>query len=216
MVALDAIEDIRRHRISECAIMHDVAWQQLVIDILRIIFSWPVIIGLVVVLLRTPLGSALKRVTDFEGFGVKSRFGEGIQRAEDAVEQLSTPPASISPAEPAEEPIDLAEQLSTIAAISPGAAVVISWNEIEQSLGHLYRQSGNDLWPGISPYVAMSELIDQGIIPKTLGKPLNELRNLRNSVAHGLAEPNTAEALAYLQIAQNVQAILDGILALDE
>jgi hypothetical protein len=190
-----------------------VPWQEFVISLLRTLISWPVVVFAGLLLFRHPLKKVVARLTRFEGFGVTTEFGEGLERAEEEVSELQAPDGEVptrgdgSRAQP-----DATDLL--LAKASPGGAVVTAWIGIEKKLERVVREHLDD--PRRRPHATVTtrdldQLAKANVIPVELSRSLHEMKLLRNMAAHGHSEPSTVEAIAYQQLAREVTSVLDGI-----
>jgi hypothetical protein len=187
-----------------------VSWQEFVTKILGLVLSWPDF-GLVALLvLRQPITAAIGRIRTIEGLGVSGTFGADLARVEEEVGALTEEPAAGG----SQEDLALAQH-------APAGAVLYAWSDVERSLRRLTGLYGQT-WPnsrGRSASGSGAEsgsMVEGGILPGGLLQPIQELRLLRNKVAHGAHEPTTGEALTFMGTAQDVRDVLDRLSALKE
>ncbi|MET9288807.1 hypothetical protein [Nocardia beijingensis] len=197
------------------------AWQELVVKLLEVVVSWPVVVVVGLVILRKPLRSVVERLTRIEAFGVTGDFGERLAQLEEHVDELEAPStngegntAERRSGTPADD-FSGYDGLLRIVQVMPELGVVKAWMDVERAIDLLYEQ----LEPGDRRpkpiYVKARSLVGAGVLPERVVKPLDELRALRNQVAHGLHKPNVGEALTYVQRAEEVTRLLAAAGSLD-
>lgn len=109
------------------------------------------------------------------------------------------PPVTSGASGPA--PTDMMEE---IAKLSPPAAMMASFAELETELG-LARAPGANL---DSAATLAKQLDDGGKIPRELAASIAELSAARNDATHGRAKPTAAEAMAFIGKTRSVRARL--------
>src|SRR5688572_25366853 len=99
--------------------------------------AWPVAIALAVFWLRTPLRRALDglRLRKLDVGPLAAEFGEAVQEAEEAAEELPAPDASV-------EDRALSTELGYVTATAPRAAVILAWAAVERELEALADEAG--------------------------------------------------------------------------
>lgn len=141
---------------------------------------WPVAVVVLVILMRKPLGDALShRLRRLKAGPVEAEFD---REAIEVREELRRIP-EVAAAEPRQEPVSLTEELTTLADVSPRAAVLEAFARIEKRLGDLLetaklphtRRSGTAL----AKLAANHELISTETRDSIEG-----LSSLRNLAAH--------------------------------
>jgi hypothetical protein len=183
------------------------------------LLSWPVLLLAVVFFFRGQIKSLLQRISEWEGFGQRVKFGEELAAVEEQLEQLerfkrweareAEPPFS-PPQLAALEDMDARfDEIERDVEASPSAVILAAWQEVEHALYQLEEVTGEDKdHPGLyrrDPAAILSRIPDpeeQGI-PTMVGV-INEMRKLRNDVAHGSPSPTAGEALAFAQRARDV------------
>ncbi|MEU7628605.1 DUF4145 domain-containing protein [Nocardia sp. NPDC049220] len=190
------------------------AWQELVVKLLEIVVSWPVVVVVGLVLLRKPLRSVVERLTRIEAFGVTGDFGQRLAQLEEHVDELEAPSHNgedvTAQRQSGTSIDDLSgyEGLLRIVQAMPELGVVKAWMDVERAIDMLYQQLEPEDRRPKPIYVKIRSLVSAGVLPDRVVKPLDELRTLRNQVAHGLHKPNVGEALTYAQRAEEVTRLL--------
>ena len=173
--------------------------------------AWPVTIGVAAYLLRKPLLGLLPNLRRFKYKELEIQFGEQLEKLEQELGQ-EPPPKQIAP--PTDRQLIVDERFDALAAISPSAAVLEAWIDIESGLQELARQKF--IGEGrIRPMTFITrELKSRGIISPRLVTLLNDLRVLRNQAAHPMAEREISlmEARRYKEIVDQVRDELHSLL----
>lgn len=179
--------------------------------------SWPVLVLAIVFLFRAPVTDLLGRVRSYEGMGQKVTFGEKLAKTEDsvdaAVEAMEAVPHPSLPAADstfAIEPSALEREAET----NPSYGVLSAWENLVSRLRDLLGtvQAGEQAARQALPRNAgrlVSELQRQEVLSFGARQAIDELRELRNRVAHGQYNPTHGEALAYVRA---VEELIDVIM----
>jgi hypothetical protein len=152
---------------------------------------WPLVVVAAIVLFRKPLSALIGRVTHYEGLGQKLDFGSALAEAEGSVGRAvesATIPRRRREGEPS--------LIGQAAQSNPPYVIIQAWEQISGALDLLkdVAQPGRKgSWNGRIP----PELIENGIVAADFAQAIQELRELRNRVAHGQSDPTPGEAAAY-------------------
>ncbi len=142
--------------------------------------AWPATIGVAVYLLRKPLVELLPNLRHLKYKDLDIRFGEGLEKLEQEVEPRPSP-EQIPPRSDLQTIAD--ERFELLAEISPGAAVLEAWTDIERKL-RILAQRHDIQEPSRSITRITRALVKREIISSRLASVLDHLRFLRNSAAH--------------------------------
>ena len=168
--------------------------------------AWPVAAVVLALLLRRPLLGLLPLIQKLRYGPLELDFGRRV--AELAVEAERALPAEGQPDAGPE-----AARLSELAQVSPRAAVLEAWLQIEQAAMAL---SGRDGLPLSSrelrtPLLLGQALEQAGVLDAAKLEIYHRLRNLRNAAAHAAVfELDTEAALEYVRLALRLAAFLRG------
>jgi hypothetical protein len=166
---------------------------------------WPLVVGLVLIVFRKPISALIGRIRSYKGFGQELTFGRQMATAEDSVEeavQSSSADTSTRRAV-ASKPSPLARE----AGANPSFVVIQSWEFLSSALADLIGAAfPNDPYRG-SPVRMLDTLSNREVVNTEFVKAVYDLRDLRNSVAHGQSNPTPGEALAYAESAQELSMI---------
>lgn len=188
--------------------------------------AWPATVVFGLVLLRRPLRSLLGRVVSYDGPVGKVTFGERLEQLEmldekrklDAADEVRpSHDEAVGSEDELGEP-DEFRKLAELAAISPPAAVVMSWQTLEPLLFELSRRAGPDATRHTPPrarpggFFMTKALSEDGILPGALAATVDGLRRVRNEAVHGNDVKITeSEALGYADIAMSAARHLRAI-----
>jgi hypothetical protein len=181
-------------------------WLQLLASIVDSL-AWPVTIGIAAYLLRRPLLELLPNLRLFKFKEFEIQFGERLERLEQELGQ-EPPPIPKEPRSDWELIAD--ERFDALAAISPNAAILEAWVDIESTLQELARhrflRANMERRPR-SALQIIRELGSRQIISPKLASMLDDLRGLRNVAAHPTADKqiSLSEARRYKDIVDQVR-----------
>jgi hypothetical protein len=159
---------------------------------------WPIVVVVVIVVLRKPLGELIGRTRRYEGLGQKVEFGPGMAEAEDSVgKAMQNAPMAEKAGEVLPNP------LVRQAEDNPSYVVLQAWDQLSLTIADLVgvvlpgKRTGS--W---SPLESLPALKKSKLVANDFVKAVAELGGLRNQVAHGRSEPTPGEAVAYAEAAQ--------------
>lgn len=182
------------------------------------LLSWPVLILVIVLIFRRQIAGLIGRIRSYEGLGQKLTFGDQLAETEDSVDAAvesiaSSPDGTDAPTRPA---LDSADPLAREAEENPSFAVIQGWEGLSRSLQGLITTA---LGPGRgtpkSIPRATRELERAGIVNDRFVQAVEELRQLRNKVAHGQHNPSPGEAVAYVASARELSRAAETLSALE-
>ena len=169
------------------------------------ILVWPAALIVLVVILRKPLADLLRTARKVKYKDFEIEFQKGIdslkQEASEALPDTAEP-------ENGKVEVDLFE----LAEVSPSAAVLEAWRSVETSAKALIAGRGHEVdYDVATPYKMIQDILVGGkIIEEKKGKIFNELRQLRNKVAHATGYRLTTEqAEEYVRLALRMKDYLD-------
>jgi hypothetical protein len=159
--------------------------------------AWPVAAVVIAVLFRKPLGDALATVRSLKvGDVVEATFGADVEHLKQAAGDLPT----------------VHTDAAAIAAVSPRAAILEAWIDLEQAARAALkrRHAGLDAAALRQPIALASALAEHGVLKPRRLAVFDELRNLRNAAAHAerfRLEPSAA--VGYVGLAKGLASELD-------
>lgn len=203
----------------------------------------PATILVALLIFRGPLAELLSRIISYEGLGQKFNFGQKLAGAEKSVNkavaqaqesvgqtQLGAADAEKMAADNALWKITSTEQgpydidldradlieLAELATSNPSFVVIKAWEDFEAALMDLV----GTVFPGtrhVYPLRRLPDLVKERHVDASFVNAVQELRDLRNNVAHGQHNPTAGEAVTYLEsarelagVARNRAAYLEG------
>jgi len=136
------------------------------------IIAWPGTTLTLAWFFRTELRAVLARISSLKYKDWEARFDKGLSQVEREIGPVKEEGIE------SEETFDRLERLTEI---SPRAAILEAWIELEQALFHLaeaYQINGR------SPLRIIEGLYNKGVVTKELASAFHEMRQLRNEAAH--------------------------------
>lgn len=182
---------------------------------------WPLVVVLAMLVLQKQLrglvdglGRRLKSIKGPGGF--QADFSDELKQIQEVADDARLPPAEAAPSAQVEmfgAGLQAAARLGRLAEISPGAAVLDAWREIETMLRRLARRKDLPDSEVRSTMLLVRYLNKRGIIDSDIAAIINDLRSLRNSVAHAKeVDLSLEEARSYVILGARVIARLRNIL----
>lgn len=176
--------------------------------------AWPIALVVVALIFRGQITKLLKRIKGAKYGDAQVSFGEDLDKVERKVEVIApTPEANEQQDDLANIP-DLDPTLAAIAnehnkfaqlaAISPSAAVLNSWTDVEFALRELMNIHGISSVSGQRSGFQMGmTLHKQKVLDRETMDVINELKNLRNDAAHG-REVSLLDAYRFADLARKL------------
>ncbi len=173
------------------------------------ILVWPLVILTSVFLFRKPISDIGKRLTKLTYRDLRVDFGETLTRVEHAVsqetaEKVGSPAVVVAPA------ISARDRFERLAEISPTAAVVETWIDVENMLNTMALHHGL-IDERVKSSSKLIKLMGSAkVIDHRTAAILDDLRSLRNAAAHGDAgrDISTNDALRFRALSDNMISIL--------
>jgi hypothetical protein len=161
--------------------------------------AWPGAVVLLVTMLRKPLSDLIPLLQRLKYKDLELEFGKVIEEVKEEV-QAQLPPV------PATKALTTGASavLVKLAEMSPRAAIIEAWREVEDSLLDAAKRKGLDLPPRqvTLPVYVIRLMHAKGLVDSDKLTIVNDLRMLRNSAAHA---PDFAlskdSALEYAELA---------------
>jgi hypothetical protein len=164
--------------------------------------AWPTVVGFVVYLFR----KEIKPLLPYARLRLKHNDTEVDIRLEMAKETAEKLPQGESLPPPTKEETD---RFIKVAALSPRAAILESWLQVEEALMSLAETAGLSTERGRSALFMLRWLRSNEIIDPPTASVLDDLRSVRNRVVHDYSfESNMKEALGFRHLAEQAVAAL--------
>jgi len=170
--------------------------------------AWPTSILITIWLFRRQIVQVLPQLRKVKYKDFEAEFGEAVRKLKAKAIPM------LQPVNAEEVLPESSAKLERLVEISPSAAVQEAWKEIESAAKALIDRLGYKLDYGIpTPYRLIERILEKTeIIEQRKLKIFNELRRLRNKVAHAEEYEVTPEqALDYIQLARSLKNFLDDI-----
>ncbi len=159
--------------------------------------AWPVATVTIVVFLRRPMGRLLVLLKRVKYGDVEAEFGDGVKEATKEAEEV------LAIVEDTKTEPTISDRLAGLLALSPNAAVLDAWREVEKTARAMIRRKGvNPPPPSAKPLLIRDFLAKNHMLAPEEQKIFDRLRQLRNVAAHAAGrEVNCDDAEAYLSLA---------------
>ena len=152
----------------------------------------------------------LPRLRSFEGMGQKVTFGETLAATEGsvdaAVEGMDAGPKAVEGSGSGSED-DRSTLLAKEAESNPSFSILSAYERLNGALGELVssRLPVPDGGRRVTlPFQRLRDLQKNGVVNENFVSAVNQLRLLRNDVAHGQHNPSAGEAVAYVESAEEL------------
>jgi hypothetical protein len=166
--------------------------------------AWPLTVTLVALMFRQEIRKVASRLSTLSYGDMKAEFEKDLNKLERDVKELSVKESSTKVERPKNdsETLDSYERLSRIAEISPRAAIMEAWRDIEvttKQVTDAYEISTDGQIAGVK---AIRELVHQHLLPESVVSVYEQMRRLRSRAAHAADFKITAdEAKRYIDTA---------------
>ncbi|OUE28657.1 hypothetical protein BFL35_16430 (plasmid) [Clavibacter michiganensis] len=171
--------------------------------------AWPVATVLLVVVMRKPLGVALRSVRRVKAAGVEFDFGTELADVEDAVDALTEGlPAGATDSRP---PTNAGEG-PTPAGVDPSGVIIRAWERLSDEIvafadvAKVGLRNDGGRRRNLRTLVHLFQVDD--LLDRGATHVIFELYDLRNRVAHGKHVPTPGEALIYEASADDVRGYI--------
>jgi len=168
--------------------------------------AWPASLLVTLFMMRRPLAELLPYIQRLKYKDLEVDFAKKLERIEavmDSVDEGSIPKNEL-PVEVEQEPLPKtrAELLEKLAELSPNAAILESWQNVERTLDFYFQSRGIER-PHSGQEIS-SHLDYDPNFPPQLVSAYQELRLLRNRAAHDRENLTTAHAKEFSSLADRL------------
>ena len=175
-----------------------------IIELIKVVPWWPLTVLFLALLFRAEIRRAFGRLLQLKYKEFEATFKDELREAEAEVKDVATLRQNQVTVLPEPAPTDGKDQeLARIAEISPRAAIVEAWRDIElatHALADKYAVRGEHRIEGST---TIRDLIAKGALPEEFLRLYNRLRRLRSQAVHA---PDFAlekdEAERYINLAR--------------
>ena len=168
--------------------------------------AWPLVLIAALVILRRPLGQLIPLLQRIKYKDFELEFG---RKLDDIKSKMELEPVEI----PTDELIKSEERIAKLAEVSPRAAVLEAWRQLELKLSCITQKQAQiqgKTVTKLSVQDAMLRLAASGVLTPSTSGTLRELRYLRNQSAHAPDFAlSVASALEYARVAGQLAAMLE-------
>ena len=153
-------------------------WLTFIADMTKAIV-WPLAISCIIFVMRRPLANLLPQLQSLRWKDFQIDFGRRIESIE---REAQTALPEVHLGEPQEGP-GREDRFAALAEVSPSAAVLDAWLDVERALRAAASRHGIPLSPATLSSLARA-LAERGVLDPATMSIFDSLRKLRNNVAH--------------------------------
>jgi hypothetical protein len=148
--------------------------------------AWPFTVIIIALLFRQEIRKTANRLSALSYKDVKAEFEHDLNKLEKDIKELPAKESSSKTNHPENdlETLNSYERLRRIADISPRAAVMEAWRDIEvttKQVTDAYEISTDGQIAGVK---AIRELVNQHLLPESVVSVYEQMRRLRSRAAH--------------------------------
>ncbi len=166
---------------------------------------WPVALLLIFIVFKEPLRELLPGLRRLSYKGLVLEFERKLDQLETKAEQAHLPPPQEVPTSAAlgrVREVPLVELAEMVAQVSPPAAVVETWRQLELAISNIFTRMGR---PEPRSWVITRLILKhEGILSQSAMSVLQDLRALRNHAVHAGLELTPEQAIQYAVLAQRL------------
>ena len=178
-------------------------WLEFVSSVVRSVV-WPAVVVSMSLLFKPSIISALRQIRHLKAPGIEADFGDYLADVEKQTEAVLD-----AAGVPNEEIIADPSQRVTN---DPSGTIMRAWQNVSAQIASVSFAVDSVSAGSRNPSEQVRRLIAAGILDPRINESIQELRQLRNLVAHGKHNPTEGEALAYADTADEVSAYLRFVL----
>jgi hypothetical protein len=169
--------------------------------------AWPISVLVIALAFKREIVQLLRTISTFRYKDVELQFGRKIESLKAEADQANLPPLrakrELFVGEQAPEPSQELIYLNELVDLAPKAAVMEAWREVERAIRDASKRL--DLPITGTNRDAIHRFKASGRVEPTLTRMIDDLRQLRNSVAHvGEFELSAYRAEEYVKLALRV------------
>jgi hypothetical protein len=148
--------------------------------------AWPLTVIIVALMFRQEIRKIASRISTLSYGDMKAEFEKDLDKLEKDVKELSVKETSINIKHPKNDTVtlDSYERLSRIAEISPRAAIMEAWRDIEVTTKQVTDAYGISSQGQIVGVRAINELVQKHLLPQSVISVYEQMRRLRSRAAH--------------------------------
>lgn len=166
--------------------------------------AWPASLLVLVFLVRDELKKLIPALENLRYKGFEVEFGRKVAELEEQAEAADLPPSESYLGD------DQESVVARLVPISPRAAVMEAWREVEMAMRGAARRHDIGLSQQLGVRLMAEELSKAGVLSPSTVDLLSDLRALRNEAAHAKeVDLAPGDAWEYAQLAERIRNKLD-------
>jgi hypothetical protein len=148
--------------------------------------AWPVTVIIIALLFRHEVRHTASRLSSLSYKSLKADFEQDLSNLEKDVKELAPkePVAKANRIEEDKDAVNSYERLKRIADISPRAAIMEAWRDIEVTTKKVADAYGVSTQGQIAGVRAINELVQLHLLPDSVTSVYEQMRRLRSRAAH--------------------------------
>lgn len=154
---------------------------------------------------RTELTGLLSRLQTVKVPGGEATFGEQLASAEASVDAFKDSAPEVVAAEES-RPLEPAPVTA-----DPSGLVLAAWEDLSEAIFAVRKATAGRGRPSTQVQVVLRQLADEGIVNDLFVRSVEQLRELRNEVAHARAVPTPGAARNYAEQARELSSAAEAI-----
>lgn len=165
---------------------------------------WPVVVICALILFRRPLTDLIGRLKSYEGLGQRLTFGDRLAAAEASTDEAVSQSAITSPSQLRQGAADTDIEIDSLVLSSesnPSYSILQAWEQLSIAI----TKYADAVFPGGfirgSAINQLPRMLNSGFTTESFVRAVQDLKNLRDKVAHGEHKPTPGEAITYVDTA---------------
>lgn len=179
-------------------------WMELVASLVGSL-AWPIAAVIIAAIFHKQIAALLAKIRKLNWGDASVELSEQLDKVENKARAIEAEvPQPALPA-PEQEPPD--DRFQALLAISPSAAILDAWKQVERRLVSLGKeQFGNEI-KYTPPHKIAEKLAGNGVLMSSVVGMVEDLRMIRNEASHS-KEVSVTDALRFNQLALQVMSLL--------
>lgn len=166
------------------------------------VLSWPVIVVAALLIFRKPLARRIAHLHRAKVGSAEIEFLDALRETEMNVSEIKTEHTAGDLPDDNVRPDEKHENLVRATGDNPSGALLAAWARLEAAQRNLGERHG--IVGRRNPIEIARHLYRQDIVNSAYLEAFEDLRRMRNLVAHGEYEPSPGESTNYIQLAQEL------------
>lgn len=173
--------------------------------------AWPIATVILALIFRREFRSVVRRLTALKYKDFQADFGQDLLEVEKQLKAMAA--EAQGQTEEDAESLSRYERLMRITEMSPRAAIMEAWRDIEVTTKQVTDAYGISVGGHIAGIRAIRDLVRKGVLPDSVGSVYERMRKLRARAAHAAdfaIDPE--EAVRYIETAHDFYTTLQFLL----